>query len=234
VWFENARPKRSEYRKFRVKTVEGSDDFAAMREVVERYFRRRIDEQKPLPDLVVVDGGKGQLAAAQDALSSAGLGDRPVVSLAKRDEEVFVPGKIESVRLPRRSPALRLLQQSRDEAHRFAVTFNRARRSARTLTSKLLEIPGVGPKRRRLLLQTFGSLEGVRQADPATIAVLPGFSLQSAQRILRALSPDEQMNPVPPTPQPPGIDEPGPESSGPGDVVPRADLMASQSNDNSQ
>jgi excinuclease ABC subunit C len=187
VWFENGRPKRAEYRKFKVRTVTGTDDFAAMREVVERYFRRRLEEEKPLPDLVVVDGGRGQLAAAKAALEAVGQGERPVVSLAKREEEVFVPGRAESLRLSRRSPALRLLQQARDEAHRFAVTFNRARRTARTITSRLLEIPGVGPKRRRLLLQRFGSLEGVRQATPEAIAELPGFSLASAHRLLAAL-----------------------------------------------
>jgi excinuclease ABC subunit C len=187
VWFENARPKRGEYRKFKVRSVTGTDDFAAMREVVERYFRRRLEEEKALPDLVVVDGGKGQLAAARAALEAVGQGERPVVSLAKREEEVFVPGRVESLRLSRRSPALRLLQQARDEAHRFAVTFNRARRATRTITSRLLEIPGVGPKRRRQLLQHFGSLEGVRQATPEAIAALPGFSLTSARRLLAAL-----------------------------------------------
>jgi excinuclease ABC subunit C len=187
VWFENGRPKRSEYRKFKVKTVEGTDDFASMREVVARYFRRRIEEELPLPDLVVIDGGKGQLSAASEAVLSVGHVDLPLVSLAKREEEVFVPGRSDSLRLPRRSPALRLLQQARDEAHRFAVTFNRARRTTRTITSQLLEIPGVGPKKRRALLQRFGSLDGVRQASVAVIADVPGFSLRSAQRLLDAL-----------------------------------------------
>lgn len=191
VWFENGRPRRAEYRKFRVKTVEGTDDFASMREVVSRYFRRRLDEQKPLPDLVVVDGGKGQLNAAVEALTELSLTSLPVVSLAKREEEVFVPGRSESLRLPRRSPALRLLQQARDEAHRFAVTFNRARRTRRTITSQLLEIPGIGPTRRRTLLRAFGSLEGVRNATPEAIAALPGFSLALAQRLVEALRPVE-------------------------------------------
>lgn len=187
VWFENGRPRRSEYRKFSVKTVEGTDDFASMREVVGRYVRRRTEEGKPLPDLVVVDGGRGQLSAAQDALAAQGQADLPVVSLAKKDEEVFIPGRSESVRLPRRSPALRLLQQARDEAHRFAVTFNRARRKARTVTSRLLELPGIGPTRRRTLLSAFGSLDGIRGASPEAIAALPGFSLASAHRLLAAL-----------------------------------------------
>ncbi len=187
VWFENGRPKRAEYRKYKVRTVDGADDFAAMREVVERYFRRRLDEKQSLPDLIVVDGGKGQLSAALDALTAVGLEERPLASLAKREEEVFVPGRGDSLRLPRRSPALRLLQQARDEAHRYAVTFNRARRTTRTLTSKLLEIPGIGPKRRRALLSAFGSLAGVRGADPDAIAALPGFTRASARRLLDAL-----------------------------------------------
>jgi excinuclease ABC subunit C len=196
VWFENGRPRRSEYRKFRIKTVEGSDDFASMREVTGRYFKRRVEEGKPLPDLVVVDGGRGQLSAAQQALAEVPI-DIPLISLAKKDEEVFIPGRPESLRLPRRSPALRLLQQARDEAHRFAITFNRVRRSARTVTSQLLELPGIGPKRRRALLTAFGSLEGVRGASPEAIAAVPGFSVASATRLLDALR-DATVGPAPP------------------------------------
>ena len=187
IWFENGRPKRGEYRKFKIKTVEGTDDFASMREVVTRYFQRRIEEQKPLPDLVMIDGGKGQLAAARSALESLGLGALQTVSLAKREEEVFVPGRGESLRLSRRSPGLRLLQRARDEAHRFAITYNRKRRAMRTVTSELLKIPGIGPQRRRALLHAFGSVQGVRDATEADIARLPGFSAASARRVLEAL-----------------------------------------------
>jgi excinuclease ABC subunit C len=187
VWFQNGRPFRGEYRKFKVKTVEGVDDFASMREIVQRYFRRRLDEAKRLPDLVVIDGGKGQLSAAQEALESLQLGELQLISLAKREEEIFVPGRPESLRLPRRSIALKLLQQARDEAHRFALTYQRLRRSKRTVTSELLQLPGVGAARRRQLLQAFGSLEGVRAASPEAIAALPGFSAKSAQRILDLL-----------------------------------------------
>ena len=137
--------KRAEYRKFKVKTVEGTDDFASMQEVVRRYFERRIKDEKPLPDLIVVDGGKGQLSAAHAALVECGVTDRPLISLAKREEEVFMWGREEPLKLSRRSPALRLLQQARDEAHRFAVTYNRKRRSMRTVTSELLKVPGIGP-----------------------------------------------------------------------------------------
>lgn len=187
VWFQNGRPHRAEYRKFKVQTVQGIDDFASMHEVVGRYFARRGEDKKPLPDLVVIDGGKGQLAAAHHALVEMGLGEMPMISLAKREEEIFVVGRGESLRLPRRSPALRLLQQARDEAHRFAVTFQRKRRTARTVTSALLEIPGVGPARRRQLLRAFGSLQGVRDATVDAIAALPGFSPKSAERVLAAL-----------------------------------------------
>ena len=188
VWFENGRPRRAEYRKFKVKSVEGTDDFASMNEVVARYFRRRLDEKKPLPDLVVIDGGKGQLGAAAAALRDLGLETLQLVSLAKREEEIYVLGRAEPVRLPRRSPGLRMLQQARDEAHRFAVTYNRKRRSMRTVTSELLQVPGIGPSKRRLLLQTFGSVQGVRDATVEQIAALPGFSVASAQKLLDRLA----------------------------------------------
>lgn len=196
VWFENGRAKRAEYRKFRIKTVEGTDDFAAMAEVVGRYFRRRLEEKETLPDLVVVDGGKGQLNAAHGALTALGQGDMPIVGLAKREEEVYILGRMDPLRIARRSSALRLLQQARDEAHRFAVTYNRQRRAMRTVTSELLKIPGVGPARRRALLSAFGSLQSVREATVEQIASLPGFSEASAKRLLDALreptAPDEQ------------------------------------------
>mgnify|MGYP000604346103 CR=1 FL=1 len=187
VWFENGRPKRGEYRKFRVKTVEGSDDFASMREVVTRYFNRRMADEKPSPELVVIDGGRGQLSAAHEALESLGLGDRPLISLAKKEEEVFVWGRTDPVRISRRSPALRLLQQARDEAHRFAVTYNRKRRSMRTVTSELLQIRGIGPTKRRQLIQAFGSLEGVRQATAEDIGRLPGWTVAGARKLLAQL-----------------------------------------------
>lgn len=190
VWFENGRPRRSEYRTMKVKSVDetaGPDDFQSMREVVGRYFARRLEEKRPLPDLVVVDGGKGQLSAADDALQALGLGTLPLVSLAKRDEEIFVRGRSEPLRLSRRSPALRLMQQARDEAHRTAVGYNRKRRSMRTLTSELLSIPGVGPKKRSMLLATFGSLQGVKDATLEQIAAVEGFSETSAKKVLQAL-----------------------------------------------
>jgi excinuclease ABC subunit C len=188
VWFENGRPKRSEYRKFKVKTVEGSDDFASIQEVVRRYFERRLNDEKPLPDLIVIDGGKGQLSAAHAAIAKLNLADRPLISLAKRDEEVFIWGREEPLRLSRRSPGLRLLQQARDEAHRFAVTYNRKRRSMRTVTSELLKVPGIGPVKRRQLLKEFGSVQGVRDASEEAIARLPGFNADRARKLLESLA----------------------------------------------
>lgn len=214
VWFENGRPRRAEYRTMRVKSVEesaGPDDFQAMREVVGRYFRRRVDEKKQLPDLVVVDGGKGQLSAADEALQDLQLGALPLIGLAKRDEEIFVRGRRDSLRLPRRSPALRLLQQIRDEAHRTAVTYNRKRRTMRTVTSELLKIPGVGPVKRRALLQAFGSLQGVKEASVEQVAALEGFSDASARRLLEALgvvSPSPAPPPSTPPSTPPPSEEP--------------------------
>ena len=197
VWFQNGRPLRAEYRKFKVKSVEGIDDFASMGEVVGRYFQRRLDEARPLPDLVLIDGGKGQLNAAADALRALGLESLPIASLAKREEEIFLLGRSESLRLPRRSPALRMLQQARDEAHRFAITFQRKRRAVRTITSELLRIPGVGDSKRRLLLTHFGSLQGIRAATPEQIAELPGFSVTGARRILDALRASDALAPAP-------------------------------------
>jgi excinuclease ABC subunit C len=188
VWFENGRAKRAEYRKFKVKTVEGTDDFASMNEVVRRYFERRINDGKPLPDLIVVDGGKGQLSAARSALEQVGVTDRPLISLAKREEEIFVWGRQEPLKLSRRSPGLRLLQQARDEAHRFAITYNRKRRTMRTVTSELLKVPGIGPVKRRRLLQEFGSIQGVRDAGEEAIAKLPGFNTERARKLLESLA----------------------------------------------
>ena len=186
VWFEAGRPKKAEYRRFRI-TGAPQDDFAAVHEVVTRYLARRIAEAKPLPDLMVIDGGKGQLGAALDAARALSQEALPIVSLAKREEEVFLPAQAEPLRLSRRSPSLKLLQRARDEAHRFAVSYSRKRRAQRTITSELLAIPGIGPSRRRALLERFGSLAGVKTATPAEIAAVPGFSTTLAERILDRL-----------------------------------------------
>ena len=186
VWFEGGRPKKAEYRRFKIRGAP-QDDVAAVHEVVTRYLTRRITENKPLPDLMVIDGGKGQLGAALEAARAAGRADLPIVSLAKREEEIFLPSQAEALTLSRRSPSLKLLQRARDEAHRFAVSYSRHRRARRTITSELLTIPGIGPGRRRALLERFGSLAGVKTATPAEIASLPGFSIKLAERILDRL-----------------------------------------------
>lgn len=189
VWFEAGRPKKSEYRKFKIKGLAQQDDYAAIHEVVTRYLTRRRDEGEPIPDLLVIDGGKGQLGAAVEAARALGLDQLPIVSLAKREEEVFLPGRPEGLKLSRRSPSLRLLQRARDEAHRFGLAYSRKRRAQRTITSELLDIPGIGPARRRKLLERFGSLAGVRSATPAELASVPGFSTALAERILEHLNP---------------------------------------------
>jgi excinuclease ABC subunit C len=186
VWFEAGRPKKSEYRRYRIRGAQ-QDDFAAVGEVVSRFLRRRLEEGKPLPDLMVIDGGKGQLGAAQEAARDSGAAQLPLASLAKREEEIYLPGREEPLRLSRRSPSLKLLQRARDEAHRFAVTYSRGRRAKRIITSELLTVPGVGPRRRRALLERFGSVAGVRTATPAEIASLPGISQTLADRILERL-----------------------------------------------
>ncbi len=165
VCFENGKPKKSAYRKYKITVKDTPDDFAMMREVIERRYRRLLEEKKRLPDLIMVDGGKGQLSSAVQILRKLGLENQPVIGLAKRLEEVFVPGESEARMLPRTSSSLRLLQQIRDEAHRFAITFHRQRRAKRTLHSELDEIPGIGPKRRNQLLQTFGSVKNIARAS---------------------------------------------------------------------
>src|SRR6185295_16640578 len=141
------------------------DDFASMRQAVERRYRRVLEETGAMPDLILIDGGRGQLNAALAALTELGVEETAVISLAKREEEVYLPEAPEPLRLARDDAGLRLLQEIRDEAHRFAVSRHRRRRSARTLHSRLDELAGVGPRRRKLLIQTFGSVQGVREAS---------------------------------------------------------------------
>lgn len=174
VVFVDGKPKKSEYRKFKIKSVTGPDDFASMREIIERRYTRVLNEGLALPDLIMVDGGKGQLSSALEVLTRLGLHDQPVIGLAKRLEEVFVPGKSEPETIPKTSSGLRLLQQIRDEAHRFAVTYHRSLRTKRTLQTELDLIEGVGKKRAKELLEAFGSVQGVRFATPEQIAEVVG------------------------------------------------------------
>ncbi|MCX8055591.1 MAG: excinuclease ABC subunit UvrC [Ignavibacteria bacterium] len=166
VVFENAKPKKSDYRKFIINTVAGNDDFASMREVIERRYSRLIKENQKLPDLIIIDGGRGQLSAAVEVLTKLNLLDKiPVIGLAKRLEEIFLPGKKDSILLPKSSSSLKLLQQIRDEAHRFAISFHRQLREKNMLHTQLTEIPFIGKTTAVKLLKIFGSVEKISVAS---------------------------------------------------------------------
>jgi excinuclease ABC subunit C len=190
VVFRNGEPDKSEYRRFRIRGDWGNDDFRSMAEVVSRYVQRRLAEAKPLPDVIVIDGGKGQLSSAVAAAAAAGAADVVFASLAKREEELYLVGRAEPLRLPRTSAALRLLQRLRNEAHRFAHSYNSKLRGKRTLVSELSSIAGVGPARQRTLLERFGSVRALRGASADQIAALPGFSPRLAGEIVRHLQGD--------------------------------------------
>jgi excinuclease ABC subunit C len=177
VVFVDGKPKKSEYRKFKIRAaaeVNIVDDFASMREVIRRRYTRVLEEQSELPDLIMVDGGKGQLSSACAVLKELNLGSQPIISLAKRLEDVFVPDESEPVVIPKSSSALRLLQQVRDEAHRFAITFHRLLRDKRTLQTELDLIEGIGKKRAKELLEAFGSVQGVKFATETQLAEIVG------------------------------------------------------------
>ena len=172
VW-EDGKMKKSDYRKFIIKTVEGVDDFASMREVVGRRYKRIQEEKREMPSLVLIDGGIGQLHAAAEALEAVGIINQPLASIAKREEIIYVLGQEhEPIVLERRSPVLHVVQLIRDEAHRFAVTFHRKRRQMRDRSTELLEVPGVGASTTRRLLQHFGSLQKVKEADAASLSAV--------------------------------------------------------------
>ncbi len=203
VVFVDGRPAPGQYRRFRIKTVQGANDFATMQEVLRRRFGRhaaRIPGAPPpdapespapeepgdawaLPDLVIVDGGKGQLSAALEVMHELGVHHIPVVGLAKRHEEIFLPGEEEPIVLPRGSEALFLVQRIRDEAHRFAITFHRQVRGKSSVQSALDTIPGIGPKRKKALLKKFGSVRAIREADVDEIAATVGFTRALAERV---------------------------------------------------
>lgn len=182
--FLNAEPRRAGYRHMRIRGEWGNDDYRSMAEAVSRYFAREATGEGPLPDLVLIDGGKGQLRAAGGALEELELGDIALAALAKREEAVFLPGRREEVRIPRAARSLHLLQRIRDEAHRVAVSYNRKLRTRRTVRSELRDIPGLGPRREQALLSRFGSLRGVSEASAAEIGRIPGFSEAMGAKIL--------------------------------------------------
>ena len=216
VVFADGNPAKAEYRRFRIKNVAGANDFAMMQEVLKRRFwrfrpmaeaemgnekgamgeqsdsgdagEREYDESfGAIPDLVIVDGGKGQVSAAHDAMRNLSVGHIPLAGLAKRFEELYVKDVSEPIVLDRTSQALYLVQRIRDEAHRFAITYHRGVRSKTGMRSALDEIPGVGPKRKKALLRKFGSLKAVREATVDEIAATPGFTRAVAEKVLAGL-----------------------------------------------
>ncbi|HLJ67977.1 MAG TPA: excinuclease ABC subunit UvrC [Chloroflexota bacterium] len=188
VVFERGKAKNAEYRRFKIKTVEGANDFAMMAEMLRRRFKRVETSSNDesfghLPDLIIVDGGKGQLHAATEVLAELGRGDLAIVSLAKRLEELWVPGRQQSVLLPRTSQALYLVQRIRDEAHRFALSYHRNVRQKSAVASQIDGVPGVGPARRKALMRAFGSVRGVKAATAEEIAAVPGMNARLAQTV---------------------------------------------------
>jgi excinuclease ABC subunit C len=179
---EDGRMKKADYRKFRIRQLpeKGPDDFAAMREVVQRRYKALLEAGGPFPDLILIDGGMGQVSAAYEALESVGLGNLEAVGIAKREELLIQRDRPEPIALAENDPALLLLQRVRDEAHRFAVTFHRKARSMRDLRSELDDVPGVGPRRRRALLRSFGSLSAVRRATREELTGIVGPKVASA------------------------------------------------------
>lgn len=180
IVFRDGRPDKDHYRKFLIRTVEGSNDVASLAEVITRRYRKVLDEGEPLPDLVMVDGGKPQLGAAEKALAALGLGTLPLVAIAKKEEILFTPASRDGIRLEHTSTALKLIQAVRDETHRFAIAFHRGRREKKSFASILDGIPGLGPKKKVVLLTKFRSLEDVLAADMASLASVVGEKLALA------------------------------------------------------
>ena len=188
VVFQDGKPEKSEYRRYRIRTVEGQDDFAMMREVIIRRFRRALEEQTPLPDLVLVDGGKGQLNAALAALEDLGLEDKqPIIGLAKKFEHIFLPGESDPIILSNRDAVLHLIQRIRDEAHRFAVAYHRKLREKKTTVSVLDHISDIGPKRKQSLIQHFGSIDRIREASIDELRSVKGITQKIAEDIHKHL-----------------------------------------------
>ena len=194
VW-ENGSMKKEDYKRFRIKTVAGADDFAALGEVLTRRFARALEQGTPLPDLVLIDGGRGQLNVGLKVLQELGLDYLPVVALAKQQEEVYVGESLHPLVLDPTSPGLHTLQKIRDEAHRFAITYHKKLRSKRTLQSVLDTIPGVGPTIRTSLLKTLGSARRVRESSVAELAAVPKVTPKLAQRIFEHFHPAESVEP---------------------------------------
>lgn len=183
VCFVDGVAKKSDYRKFKIRSGETPDDFRMMNEAITRRYAGSLSKSLPWPDLILIDGGKGQLNSAIAALEKIGKGDLPVISLAKRLDEVFMPGESESYFLPRTSSALKLVQKLRDESHRFAITFHRALRRKRTTSSELEKIPGIGPAKRKALIKFFGSIDAIKQASVDELVLVEGMNSGLAQKL---------------------------------------------------
>ena len=190
--FQEGKPLSSDYRRFKIKSHDRNDDFASMKEVLTRRFKRLKNAREggeenasfaASPDLVLIDGGKGQLSSAVEAMLFLGLQDIQLASIAKREEEIFLPDAAEPVIMPRNSQGLFLLQRARDEAHRFAITFHRNLRGKASVKSALDSVPGIGPKRRKMLIRTFGSVKGIREASEERIAASPGMTEKTARQL---------------------------------------------------
>jgi excinuclease ABC subunit C len=187
VYFENGKPKKSGYRHFKIKGIKGQDDYKMMREIIGRYFYRIKKENTDPPDLVVVDGGKGQLSSAVAELNYLKFNNQPIIGLAKRLEEVYLPGRSDPLNINKSSPALIMLKLVRDEAHRFAIEYNRKVRSKRTIKSKLDSIKGVGPSKKAALIKKFGSVKKIKEQSPERLAETNGINLELANNILKSL-----------------------------------------------
>jgi len=202
VVFQNGAPSKQHYRRFKIKTVDGPDDFAMMKEMLQRRFKRMAKQEgdtpsaetadgswENIPDLILIDGGKGHLTAVQTVFMEMGISTDqvPLASLAKQEEEVFVPHSPDPMILPRNSQGLFLVQRVRDEAHRFAITYHQKLRSKRQTQSGLDTVNGIGPKRRKLLIQRFGSVQGIRDASMEELTTVKGMTIALAQNIKEQL-----------------------------------------------
>lgn len=192
VCWVDTNPVKSEYRRFKIKKVTGIDDYAMIREVIHRRYSRLLREEKNLPDLILIDGGKGHLQAGLKTLKELDISEIPVISLAKREEEIFTPYQVDPFHLSRYSTSLQLLQRIRDEAHRFAVTYHRRRRKKKLLLSNLLQIKGVGPKRQKALLSHLGSLTQIKKASREELDSVPTINSQTAQDIFEFFHPQKK------------------------------------------
>lgn len=188
VCFRDGKPSKKDYRRFRIKDVHQIDDYATMQEVIRRHYGRKLRDNLLIPDLILIDGGKGQLHCAIDELEKIGFPPTPIIGLAKRQEEIFIPGRSESIILDKHSPELRLLQAIRDESHRFAISYNRQLRTKKISESILDDIPGIGSKRKIMLIQSFGSVRELRKATAQEISEkVAGIGVNMAQDILSYL-----------------------------------------------